>query len=118
MTKKEFKDYICRPFCMFYKDGQKEGMACQGALVVESLVNQRLISKEQVYLSIKDYQLCLKHKDTLTRYVCRQCPFMKEDCDFQSTSPSDDLEPCGGYMVLAGLIENRVIDPRDLDNQK
>ena len=76
---------------MFYKDGQKEEMACQGALVVESLVNQRLISKEHVYLSIKDYQLCLKHKDTLTRYVCRQCPFMKEDCDFQSTSPSDDL---------------------------
>ena len=93
-------------------------MACQGALVVESLVNQRLISKEQVYLSIKDYQLCLKHKDTLTRYVCGQCPFMKEDCDFQSTSPSDDLEPCGGYMVLAGLIENRFVEPRDLDNQK
>jgi hypothetical protein len=118
MTKKDFKDYICRPFCMFYKDGQKEEMACQGALVVESLVNQRLISKERVYLSITDYQLCLKHKDTLTRYVCQKCPFMKEDCDFQSTAPSDDLEPCGGYMVLAGLIENRVIEPRDLDNQK
>jgi hypothetical protein len=118
MTKKDFKDYICRPFCMFYKDGQKEEMACQGALVVESLVGQRRISMEQVYLSIKDYQLCLKHKDTLTRYVCRQCPFMKEDCDFQSTAPSHDLEPCGGYMVLACLIENRVIDTRDVDNQK
>ena len=93
-------------------------MACQGALVVKSLVNQRLISREQVYLSVKDYLLCLKHKDTLTRYVCRQCPFMKEDCDFQSTEPSDDLEPCGGYIVLAGLIENRVIDTGDVDNQK
>lgn len=118
MTKKDFKDYICRPFCMFYKDGQKEEMACQGALVVESLVNQRRISSEQLCLSVKDHQLCLKHKDTLTRYVCRQCPFMKEDCDFQSTSPSDDLEPCGGYIVLACLIENRVIDTRDVDNQK
>lgn len=118
MTKKDFKDYICRPFCMFYKEGQKQEMACQGALVVESLVNQRLISREQVYLSVKDYQLCLKHKDILTRYMCRQCPFMKEDCDFQSTSPSDDLEPCGGYMVLACLIENRDIDTGDMDNQK
>jgi hypothetical protein len=118
MTKKDFKDYICRPFCMFYKEGQKEEMACQGALVVESLVRQERISIEQIYLSIKNYQLCLKHKDILTRYVCRQCPFMKEDCDFQSTSPSHDLEPCGGYMVLAGLIENRIIDIRELDNRK
>ena len=118
MTKKDFKDYICRPFCMFYKEGQKEEISCHGALVVESLVSQRRISIEQVYLSIKDYQLCLKHKDTLTRYVCRQCLFMKKDCDFQSTSPSDDLEPCGGYMVLGCLIENRVIDTRDVDNQK
>jgi hypothetical protein len=118
MTKKDFKDYICRPFCMFYKDGQKEDMACEGALVVESLVCQGRTSMEQVYGSVKDYQLCLKHKITLTRYVCRQCPFMKEDCDFQSTSPSPDLEPCCGYIVLAGLIENRVIEPRDLDNRK
>ena len=118
MTKKDFEDYICRPFCMFYKEGQKEEMSCQGALVVEFLVSQKRISIEQVYLSVKDYQLCLKHKDTLTRYVCRQCPFMKEDCDFQSTAPSDDLEPCGGYMVLACLIENRDIDTGDMDNQK
>jgi hypothetical protein len=118
MTKKDFKNYICRPFCMFYKDGQKEEMTCQGALVVESLIHQKWILPEQLHLIVKDLQLCLKHKGTLTRYVCHNCPFMKEDCDFQSTTPSEDLEPCGGYMVLAGLIENRVIDPRDLDNQK
>ena len=118
MTKKDFKDYICRPFCMFFKDGQKEEMACQGALVVESLIHQGRISPDQLRLSVKDLQLCLKHKDTLTRYVCGHCPFMKEYCDFQSTAPSDDLEPCGGYMVLASLIENRMIEPRDLDNQK
>jgi hypothetical protein len=118
MTKKDFKDYICRPFCMFYKDGQKEEMACEGALVVESLIHQGRIFPEQLYLIVKDLQLCLKHKHTLTRYVCGHCPFMKEDCDFQSTAPSDDLEPCGGYIVLAGLIEHRVIDPRDMKIQK
>ncbi|MBW1727506.1 MAG: hypothetical protein JRJ62_07945 [Deltaproteobacteria bacterium] len=32
--------------------------------------------------------------------------------------PVHDLEPCGGYMVLAGLIENRIIDIRELDNRK
>jgi hypothetical protein len=103
---------------MFYKDGQKEEMACQGALVIESLVNQSLISPEQLYLTLKDLQLCLKHKDILTRYVCSYCPFMKEDCDFQSTAPSHDIEPCGGYIVLASLIENRVIEPRNMKIQK
>ena len=53
MTKKDFKDYICRPFCMFYKEGQKEEMACQGALVVESLVRQRRITIDQVTVSVK-----------------------------------------------------------------
>ena len=103
---------------MFYKDGQKEEMVCQGALVVEFLVNQGRIFPEQLCLSVKNLQLCLKHKDTLTRYVCRQCPFMKEDCDFQSTAPSHDIEPCGGYIVLASLIENRVIEPRNMKIQK
>ena len=118
MTKKDFKDYICRPFCMFYKDGQKEDMACEGALVVEALIHQGRIFPEQLHLIVKDLQLCLKHKDTLTRYVCSHCPFMNKDCDFQSTAPSPDLEPCGGYIVLAGLIEHRVIEPRDMKIQK
>jgi hypothetical protein len=103
---------------MFYKDGQKEEMACQGALVVESLINQERIFMEQLDLIVKDLQVCLKHKDTLTRYVCGHCPFMKEDCDFQSTALSPELEPCGGYIVLAGLIEHRMIETRDLEHRK
>jgi len=118
MTKKDFKDYICRPFCMFYKDGQKEEMVCQGALVAAALVKRGRVSVKQLGLCVKNDALYLKHKDVLTGFVCRQCPFMKDDCDFQSSSPSHDLEPCGGYVVLAALIENQVIEPRDLDNRK
>jgi hypothetical protein len=103
---------------MFYKDGQKEEMACQGARVAAALVKRGRISVKQLGLCVKDYAFYLKYKDTLTRYVCRQCPFMKDDCDFQSSSPSHDLEPCGGYVVLAALIEDRLIDSRDLDNRK
>jgi len=118
VNKKDFKDSICRPFCVFYKEGQKEETACQAARVVASLVRQRRISPTQLNASVKDRRLCLKHKDTLTRYVCRQCPFMPEDCDFQSAAPSDDLEPCGGYAVLACLIENRVVGAADVGDQK
>jgi hypothetical protein len=113
MTKHDFKDYICRPFCLFYKEGQKEEMACRGALVVESLVQRRLVARKELSAAVKDRRSCLKHKDLLTRRVCRHCSFMKADCDFQSEAPSDDLEPCGGYALLACLIENRVIDTLD-----
>jgi hypothetical protein len=43
---------------------------------------------------------------------------MEADCDFQSEIPSDDLEPCGGYAVLARLLENRLIDIVDLESEK
>jgi hypothetical protein len=100
---------------MFYKEGQKEEMACLAASVAIPLVLQKRIALKQLHSAVKDRRLWLKHKQVLTRYVCRRCSFMEADCDFQSESPSDDLEPCGGYAVLACLFENRIIDTADLD---
>ena len=100
---------------MFYKEGQKEELACLAAPVVATLVGQKRISLKQLHSAVKDRRLWLKHKQALTRYVCRRCSFMQADCDFQSGTPSDDLEPCGGYAVLACLFENRMIDTADLD---
>ena len=34
MPKADFKDYVCRPYCSFYKESQKEEMACRGAEVI------------------------------------------------------------------------------------
>ena len=116
MNREDFKDDICRPFCIFYKEGRKEETACQAARVAAVLVRQRRISLKQFSSSVQDRHLWLKHKHTITLSVCRQCPFMKADCDFQSEAPSDDLEPCGGYAVLAGLLENQVVDTVDMDN--
>jgi len=114
MTKNEFKEYLCRPYCMFFKDGQKEEMACQGAVVVNALVQGGHIEVEDLYAVAKDSQLWRKHKEALGRYVCHHCSFRAEDCDFQSPSPSEDLEPCGGFIVLASLKEDNLIDERTI----
>ncbi len=103
---------------MFYKEGRKEEVTCQAAGVAADLVQQRRISLEQLSAPGKDPKLWLKHKITLTRHVCRQCLFMKADCDFQSEASSEDLEPCGGYVVLACLLENQDIDIVDVGNSK
>ncbi len=115
MKSKDFKDDICRPFCMFYKEGQKEEMACLAAQVVATLVRQKRISLKPLPPVVKDHRLWMKHRQTLTRHVCCRCSFMEADCDYQSATLSDNLEPCGGYAVLACLFENRIIDTADLD---
>ena len=117
MGKHAFEASICRPFCMFFRAGEKEEMACRGALVVQHLMDRKQVSPDQLRDLVKKREIWLKHKNTLSLYLCRKCPFFKEDCDFQSASPSDDLEPCGGYIVLAGLMENRWIDTGDLEHQ-
>lgn len=115
MTKTDFKEYICRPYCMFFKDGQKEEMACQGAQIVESLLRNSQLKAETIQAVMKDPGLWIKHKQTLGRSVCGHCSFRAEDCDFQSATPSEDLEPCGGFIVLAFLKEKNLINEHVLE---
>ena len=95
---------------MFFKEGQKEEMACQGAQIVSSLVQNDHVEIESIASVVKDRRLWIKYKEILGQYVCSRCDFQKEDCDFQSPSPSEDLEPCGGFIVLASLKEDNLID--------
>jgi len=103
---------------MFYKEGRKEEVTCRAARVAADLAQQRRIPHKRLSASVKDPKLWLKHKITITREVCRQCLFMKADCDFQSQAPSEDLEPCGGYVVLACLLENQDIEFVEVGNSK
>ena len=109
MPKHNFKEYICRPYCMFFKNGAKEEMACRGAQIVELLVHRNQVDLMKIPPLTKDPGVWKKHKEELGRYVCSQCAFRAEDCDFQSEQPSDDMEPCGGFILLAHLRENRLI---------
>ncbi|MBI4633425.1 MAG: hypothetical protein HY742_06005 [Deltaproteobacteria bacterium] len=45
MSKNDFQEFICRPYCMFFKDGKKEEMACRGAQVVELLAQKKQINR-------------------------------------------------------------------------
>ena len=44
MSKTDFQEYICRPFCDFFKPGVKEEMTCRGAVLVEQLVRRRRLT--------------------------------------------------------------------------
>jgi hypothetical protein len=115
MTKKDFKNYICRPFCVFFKEGEKEEMACRGAQIAEFLVNHKQVNPEKIIKFIKDPKIWEKQKAMLEKHVCLRCSFKAEDCDFQSSAPSRDVEPCGGFIFLACLMEKNIIDESVLE---
>ncbi len=112
--KNEFKDYICRPFCMFFREGEKEDLACQGSEVIERLVKQGRLHPGQLPRDGKIPGKRWKHDPALDVAVCQPCPFKAQDCDFQSESPPPHAEPCGGYIILTLLKERGILSAHDL----
>ncbi len=116
LTKTGFQNYICRPFCDFFKPGVKEELACRGALLVEQLVQRRrLAPRDFEDLDGKESFLPGREAD-LEAAVCRDCPFRAEDCDFQSANPPADCRPCGGLVLLRQLKKKGLISIPDLSH--
>ena len=114
-NKHQFKDYICRPFCMFFREGQKEAMACQAAQVIQRWVSQGRLNPQVLTRYQKHPRLWEKRDAALDADICKHCPFRVKDCDFTSPSPPPDCEPCGGYILISLLKENGMIAPEDLE---
>jgi len=119
MAKNDFKNYICRPYCVFFKEGHKEAMTCRGAEVVEKLVLLKQIDMDGLPRFDKDCRLWQKYTNIFGKYICAACPFRAEDCDFMSEASEagadPEIEPCGGFILLALLIENDLVDMPGLE---
>lgn len=136
MGKREFKDYICSPFCRFFQEGKREEMACQGAIVVERLIKRGLLDHKMIPSGSKRASLWEKFDPVLHKCVCDKCHYMEKDCDFhaifivkdlrsicpnkpicglRSISTPIEVEPCGGYILLRLLQLKGIIDRERLD---
>ena len=113
MGKLDIKDIVCRPFCIFFKEGEKEEMECQGAVAVERLLETGRLRVDEVPSTGKHPGLWEK-SDTSLEPVCNICPFKKEDCDYRSEDRPIDSEPCGGYILLAILKAKNLISGEDI----
>lgn len=100
---------------MFFVEGQKEAMACQGARVVQRWVSQGRLDPELLTRHQKRPRLWEKRDDTLDASICKHCCYRVKDCDFTSISRHAHCEPCGGYIVVSLLKENGVITSKDLE---
>jgi hypothetical protein len=120
MAKRDIKDFVCKPFCSFFREGVKEELICNGARLLEILMKRRMLSPE-VITEVKSGPLPPSGKNpALEEGVCRKCPFRANDCDFQSVSPPLNAEPCGGFILLALLAANGVVSLEglpEIDNE-
>ena len=114
MAKTDFQNYICRPFCDFFKPGVKEELTCRGALVVERLVRRRRLVPGDFGGLENSESFSPGQEVDLEAAVCRGCPFQAEDCDFQSAHPPADCRPCGGLVLLGQLKKKGLISIPDL----
>ncbi len=113
MTKTYFEDYICRYFCDYYKAGDKEDQACQGALQVDNLVRRGRIAIENFPHGSFEIPPAV-HDPQLDARICAGCPFREKDCDFQAIPQIIDSLPCGGYRLLTLLMQQHVLSAEDL----
>ena len=115
MAKRDFQEYICRPFCCFFRAGKKEELACRGALVVERLAACGVIDPSLLPGGDRKRPGIFQKDDgLLEEMVCGRCPFRAEDCDYRAPVRPPYAEPCGGYILLRILRETAVISAVDL----
>ena len=102
---------ICRNFCVYYKPGKNEELACQGFIVVQGIINRgKKISKERPNkIAAADSRTV----ELLKKRVCSVCEFSADGCDFILTS--GDATPCGGFVLLSHLCTSGELVPEDLE---
>ena len=118
MAKKDFKEFVCIPFCTFFREDSSEELACRGALLFDKLLRHGHLRLDTLPGLSRDLDFRGKHDADLDAIVCRQCSFQKEDCDFQSEENRWNAEPCGGYLVLSLLKMAGLINPADLEEKR
>jgi len=98
---------LCLPYCHYYKPGRNEELLCRGAVVVQRLIEsgRNLPIAEKLPQDVDEVQ------EPVLQPVCGACEFRKQDCDFAQDRTA---RPCGGFVLLAGLLKAGVITIGDL----
>jgi hypothetical protein len=109
MAKNDIKDFVCKPFCSFYREGAKEELICNGARLLEILIKRGIVSAEAIKEVTSGPLSVSRENPAMDEGVCRECPFRADDCDFRSEPPPLDAKPCGGYILMAMLATKGII---------
>lgn len=100
---------LCENFCIYYKPGKNEDLACEGFAVVHRLIEHG----KKIHLAKRtDIIPGRATVDALRSNVCRICSFHAGDCDYILTGGK--AAPCGGFVLLSHLLEGGEITAEEL----
>jgi hypothetical protein len=98
---------LCLNFCTYYRPGKNEELACRGYEVVARLVRQG----RSLDFAVSDRKFDRGRAESLVERICVRCNFQKDGCDFMLDR---EAPPCGGFLLLARLLEAGTITLEDI----
>jgi hypothetical protein len=98
---------LCSKFCTYYKPGKNEDLACKGYEVVEQLLREGKIP----VIANNNSESSPELADSIVKILCIACDFHEQDCDFMQNRAA---RPCGGFVLLAQLLESGVLSLEDI----
>ena len=98
---------LCSNFCSYYKPGKNEELACRGYEIVHRLVPRRKLLE----LAGCGREFDRERAEPLVQRMCVRCNFQQDGCDFMLDRKA---LPCGGFVLLAQLIDSGAIPIEDI----
>ncbi len=112
----DVREKLCLNFCSYYKSSKDNKLACKGFLVIEKLIEKR----KNISFEKSDKRLDAETEEKLIQSLCINCPFYENDCDFvgrgESRGKVKRPPPCGGFILLGHLLEEKIITIDDIKN--
>ena len=118
------REVVCVGCCCFYQPSSQEEERCGGFTAVERVLE---VCREDgrdvalrdcmVGMAGEGRRLTFAHDEVLRGAICERCPFLADaGCDHRNPdlAPDRRLEPCGGYALLAALLDSGFLTPEDL----
>jgi hypothetical protein len=99
MEEVNLKKELCLRFCSYYKPSKDNKIACKGYTVLKKLLQKG----NRIPFKKPEGKINASTEKLLRENMCIGCPFYKEDCDF--IQQEEESLPCGGFILLAHLLE-------------
>lgn len=110
MNKSNLNKKLCEKFCSYYKPSKDNELACKGFTIIEKLIKDgREISFNKSGKKLND-----STGKKLIGNMCVVCSFREDGCDF--AAGKKDAAPCGGFILVGYLFDEKIIGIDDILN--
>jgi len=101
---------LCKKHCKYYKPSKDNELACKGFTVIEKLIK----NGKGISFNKSGKKLKASTGEKLIEGMCVACSFYEDGCDFAARK--NNAVPCGGFILLGYLLDEKIITIDDIVN--